>query len=59
MEKYCVRSKQNKLILVSTCNICGKKKSSFIKSHKISGLLSKLGIRTPLSHIQLIGDILF
>ena len=59
MERYFVRSKQNKLILVSTCNICGKKKSSFIKSHKTSGLLSKLGIRTPLSHIQLIGDILF
>ena len=36
-----------------------KKKSSFIKNHEISGLLSELGIRTSLSNIPLTGDIFF
>ena len=46
-------------MLLSNCAICGKKKSKFIKNQEASGLLSKLGIRTPLSNIPLIGDILF
>ena len=36
------------------CAICGSKKATFTK-----GLLSNLGIRTPLSKIPLLGDILF
>ena len=44
--------KQNRLIVVLNCDICGKKKSSFIKNQEASGLLSKLGIRTPLSNIH-------
>ena len=35
------------------------KKSRFIKNQEAKGLLSNLGIRTPLSKVLLLGDILF
>ena len=35
------------------------KKSKFIKNQEAKGLLSNLGIRTPLSKVPLLGDILF
>ena len=38
---------------------CGSKKSKFIKKQEAKGLLSNLGIRTPLSKIPLLGDVLF
>ena len=41
------------------CAICDSKKSRFIKNQKGKGLLSKLGIRTPLSKVPILGDILF
>ena len=47
-------------MLVSTCAISGKKKSTrFIKNQKASRLLSKVQIKTPLNNIPLISDILF
>ena len=33
----------------SKCSDCGIKKSRFIKEQKAKGLLSNLGIKTPLS----------
>ena len=39
--------------------ICNSKKSRFIKNQEVKGLLSKLGIKTPLSKIPILGDILF
>ena len=51
------RTKQNRFMLVSNCVIRIKKNQSQLKSR--SGLLSKLGIRTPLRSIPLINDILF
>ena len=55
METYCVgckknttnknssvkRTKQNRLMLASSCAICSKKKTWFIKNQEESGLLSK------------------
>ena len=46
-------------MVLSKCTICGAKKSKFIKVQEAKGLLSNLGIRTPLSKIRLLGDILF
>ena len=46
-------------MILSKCGICGSKKSRFIKHQKPKGLLSKLGIKTPLSKIPILGDILF
>ena len=40
-----------RLILKSTCSVCNNKKSRFISNNGGSGLLSSLGIRTPLSNI--------
>ena len=41
------------------CAICGSKKSRFIKDQDTKGLLRNLGIRTPLSEVPILGDILF
>ena len=46
-------------MLLSKCAKCGSKNSRFIKNQKAKGLLSNLGIRTPLSKVPLLGDILF
>ena len=48
-----------KLMILSKCAICNSKKSKFIKKQDAKGLLSKLGIETPLSKVPLLGDISF
>ena len=48
-----------KSMILSKCAICGSKKSRFIKNQEAKGLLSNLGIRTPLSKVPILGDILF
>ena len=72
MESYCLKCKKKnsknidpkvsasstgRTMILSKCAICGSKKSRFIKEAK--GLLSKLGIRTPLSKVPVLGEILF
>ena len=52
------RTKNNRLMMQSKCPICGIKKSRFVKEHEAKGLLSSLGIRTPLSKIALL-NVLF
>ena len=49
-----VRNKNNRSMIQSNCTICNNKKSRFIKENQATGLLSKLGIRTPLSHVPLL-----
>ena len=46
-------------MLLSKCAVCDSKKSKFIKEQEASGLLSSLGIKTPLSKIPLVGPLLF
>ena len=46
-------------MILSKCAICGSRKSRFIKNPEAKGLLSNLGVRTPLSKVPLLGDILF
>ena len=46
-------------MILSKCAICGSKKFRFIKHREAKGLLSKLGIKTPLNKIPMLGDILF
>ena len=45
--------------MISKCAICVSKKSRFIKNQKAKGLLSNLGVRTPLSKVPILDDILF
>ena len=45
-------------MIQSNCSICGSKKSRFIKEQKALGILSNLGIRTPLSLVPLL-NVLF
>ena len=53
------KTTNGKMMILSKCTICGSKKSKFIKEQQAKGLLSYLGIRTPLNKIPLLGDILF
>ena len=46
-------------MLLSKCALCNGKKSRFIKNQKAKGLLSNLGVTTPLSKVPILGDILF
>ena len=41
------------------CAICDSKKSRFLKNQEAKELLSKLVMKTPLSKVPLMGDILF
>ena len=71
MRSYCLKCKKNtesinpkvsktsngKTMILSQCAICGSKKSKFIKEQQAKGLLSNLGIRTPLNKIPLLGNL--
>ena len=73
MSSYCLKCRNNtgsinpivskinnsKTMILSKCAICGSKKSRFIKKQETSGILSDLGVKTPLNKIPLLGDILF
>ena len=73
MLSYCLKCKKNtesinpkvskttngKATILSKCPICDSKKSKFIKEQQAKGLLSNLGLRTPLNKIPVLGDILF
>ena len=43
-----VRTKNGRIILLQKCAICDSKKSKLIKEQDASGLLSRLGTKTPL-----------
>ena len=53
-----VRNRQNRLMIQSNCAICSRKESRFIKEQQAMGILSNLGIKTPLSKVPLL-NILF
>ena len=73
MKSYCLKCKKDienidpkisansngRVMILSKCAICGSKNSRFITNREAKGLLSKLGIRTPLSNVPILGDILF
>ena len=73
MESYCLKCEKytkninpqvsstsnGKLMILSKCAICNSKKSKFINKQEAKGLLSKLGIKTPLSKISILDDVLF
>ena len=53
------KTSNNRTTILSKCTKCGSKKSRFIKNQEAKGLLSSLGIRTPLSKVPMLADILF
>ena len=53
-----IKTKNGRLALSSKYVVCGSKRSRFIKEQEAEGLLSNLGIKTPLSKILLL-NILF
>ena len=53
-----VRNRQNRLMIQLNCARWGSKKSRFIKEQQAMGILSNLGIKTPLSKVPLL-NILF
>ena len=57
-DKKMIKTKNRRLALSSKCVVCGSKKSRFMKEQEAEGLLSNLGIKTPLNKISLL-NILF
>ena len=53
-----VRNRQNRSMIQSNCAVCGSKTSRYIKEHQAMGLLSNLGIKTPLCKVPLL-NVLF
>ena len=53
------RTKNERIMLLLKCVVCDCEKSKFIKQQEASGLLSSLGIKSPLSKTPLVGPILF
>ena len=47
------------IIILSKCVVCGDKNSKFIKKQEAKGLLNNLVIRTFLSKVRVLKDILF
>ena len=72
MKTYCVRCRKNtenlnskifkmkngRLLMQSKCSVCGIKKSRFLREQEAKGLLSNLGIKTPLNKVPLL-NVLF
>ena len=73
MKSFCLKCKKDteninsrvsnanngRTMILSKCAICGSKKSRFTKNQEAKGILSNLGIRTTLSKVPLLGNILF
>ena len=73
MKSYCLKCKKDTEIInpkvlktingrtmsLSSCAICNSKESRFSKNQEAKGLLSNLGISTPLSKVPILGNILF
>ena len=73
MKSYCLKCRKNteiispegstksngRTMVLSKCAICDSKKSRFIKNQEAKGLLSNLGIRTPLIKVPSLGNVLF
>ena len=72
MKSYCLKCRKdtenitprvskisnNRAIALSKCAICGSKKSRFIENQEAKGILSDLGIKTPLSKVPILAGIL-
>ena len=48
------RIKNNRLLMQSKCSVCKNNKSKFVKEQDANGLLSNVGIKTPLCKITLL-----
>ena len=53
------KTSNNRTMASSKCAKCESIKSRFIKNQEAKGLLSNLGITTPLSKVTILSDILF
>ena len=58
IDRKMFRRKNNILLMQSKCSVSKNKKSRFVKEQDAKGLLSNLGIKTPLSKIPLL-NVLF
>ena len=53
IDQKIVKTKNDRLLMQLKCSVCRIKKLRFIKEQEAKGLLSNLGIKTPLSKIPL------
>ena len=67
MKSYCLKCRKDteninwrasntsngRTMILSKCTICGSKKSRLIENQETKGILSNLGVRTPLSKVPI------
>ena len=53
------KTSNSRTMILSKCAICGSKKSRIIKNQEAKGVLSNLDIKTPLTKVPILGDVLF
>ena len=58
IDEKMVGTKNNRLVRQRKCSVCGIEISSFVKEQEAKGLLSNLGIKTPLNKVPLL-NVLF
>ena len=73
MKPYCLKCRKNteninrrisntindRTMVLSKCTICDSKKSRFIENQEAKVLSNNLGVKTPLSKVPILGNILF
>ena len=73
MKPYCLKCRKNteninprvsntindRTMVLSKCTICDSKKSRFTENQEAKVLSSNLGVKTPLSKVPILGNILF
>ena len=73
MKPYCLKCRKNteninprvsntindRTMVLSKCTICDSKKSRFVENQEAKVLSSNLGVKTPLSKVPILGNILF
>ena len=73
MKPFCLKCRKNteninprvsntindRTMVLSKCTICDSKKSRFIENQEAKVLSSNLGVKTPLSKVPILGNILF
>ena len=53
------KTSNGRTVVLSKCAIYGSKKSRFIKKQEAKKFLSNIGLKTPLSIIPILVDVLF
>ena len=58
LDSKVLKTKNGKTVLSSKCAVCNSANLTFMKKQEAKGILSSLGLETPLNKIPLLGETL-